>query len=270
MITNIRDIASWYPIIPIVRTSDTQVMEAIPSIVSKIVDANIILHLPAVDRDDTDKPYNINAFKVSITSIAENIAIAHCECSLLSDGYLNINVPVYTSRDAQPSIGTNYIIMTEPENFSETSDTFLEIHPDCITCWQDAPTLTFYNRGEVSSIDGTKDAEGNIVDGQINESQDPYELTTLAFSDGYNVSARHINDTIVFTAGSKYGLGVYTEPPYPEDENIVYTVKSGKGLRSINGITNAVIINSDTNILTTDIDMHEDDTSKLNITLKAK
>ena len=222
----IRDLANWYPLLP---------SGSMPSAAKDVLDVRVIVKLPA-----EDYAYQVNGVaKDMCSAVLDSFSSSVATVSVtLPDGVRQqMSIPVYVGRDAGPAPGGSYVVIAKTQPGVSAVDR--RIHPDCLLFMQDAPTVTFMNRGSVSKIDARPGQHGGRQDGATGDPT-PVSLNPLSFEDGYNVSVSVVDGSLVFTGAAGAGAGVFTSSPYSDVASLATT--PGKGLRSINGKTGDVVI----------------------------
>ena len=212
MISNIKELAVSYPFLP---------LTTVPGALKHIKDVRIIYILPVGDGAATSS-HSLEHY-AELIAITEAVASFRIVCTILNIDE-QVDVPVTTGVDVVP-VANSYIIVDEPVAYTGTH----RLHPDCVLFMQQAPRLSVRERTDVTKNDEATYEEPILIAGP-----------TIAINDGHNVQASGTTAGMRFTGGVGSGKGIYTELPYndvePDD------VKMGHGLKSINGITDAVTI----------------------------
>ena len=224
MLTNIRDLAEWYPFLPYIAgtpVSGTDML-AMLGIARHVLDMKLSIELPQINLEyhaDTPGLYAV------INSISSTVASVDIH---VNDSTRAVEVPVYIGRDTIPE-STSYVVLDE--EIQEVYFTFV-LNPACLSITQKASEIKFYDR-----------TIANTDSGEYCSQQDPVNADELSFTNGHNARVDFLNDALVIDAGAGYGLGIYTDPPY---NNVpTYNIEPSIGLRSLQGATEAEIYSED-------------------------
>jgi len=246
---DIRDLSEWYPLLPGKIGNTTAVETAVDAALSNILDIRITLELLPGNPGPANS-YNYDAIVCRLVRVYRTYEndVEVWKADIKIDGlYIPVNgvltnsgtgqtlvvtLPVYAGRNTLPATAANYLLL---EHFAELDNIEYVIHPDCLTVYQKPPSLTFFERAGVRK----EDRPGNDQATR----KDRVEMQPLSLADGHNVTVELIGDILTFTGDDGVGLGVYTIPPYI-DEDVSYSVSPGKGLRSINGYTDNVTLDT--------------------------
>jgi hypothetical protein len=95
-------------------------------------------------------------------------------------------------------------------------------------------------RGPVNSNDAQPNQAGGRQDGKTRQYPWAASLPKLSFEDGFNVSVSGSDSSLVFTGTAGAGNGVWTVSPFADIPS--WNTNPGRGLRSINGQTGAVML----------------------------
>lgn len=266
MSNTVRELANWYPIIPIPDPSAV-ITPAPYEIARKITDARIRINVKPFATLEY-LAYTQNAVKATIEAIEDDVAEIAVTSSAepdiegaelaTSDGLWHVSmlVPVYEDIDSEPYADSFVIVPNSDITIPEALSGRLVLHPSCIEIRQLPPRLMLFDRGGVYSTDSN--TETHVV---TPVQTVYYASTSPHLVSGHNVSISVDGQALVFKGASAAGKGVYTEPPYV-DPDVTYAVHKGRGMRSVNGFTGNVSIVGDASVLVTtqenegDIEIH--------------
>ena len=206
----LKDLAVSYPFMPEVTTPDA---------LKHIKDVRLVYTLPAVTA--TIGNSHTLTFHASLISINAYEASFQVVCTPFAVDTL-VTVPVYIGVDTCPATNS-YVLVDAAVSYSGTH----KLHPDCLLFLQEAPKLFAVSRLDITKEDVATNVSSNAFGKRIK------------IENGNNVVVTGSSKTLRFTGGVGAGTGVYTSSPWI-DATLV--PDETKGLISINGITNDVII----------------------------
>lgn len=250
MIDYTKDLATWYPLLP---------KEYTPDQLSAIRDIKVQVVLETSDIRDADalnilNHNNIYAILVSLEearvwvgskliSVPLRLQVgvdSNSSTQLNSKTYGTITVAAMLSSGTNDG-GLNGMILAL--NTQLAHDTYY-IHPDCISVYIQAPTLSISG-----SFNNT--SNGSLGTGShISVSKLLVPGSNVYLSDGYNFAIDTSYGLLSFTGGSNLGLGIMRRVPdwFSTDETSIdpetgyFLHPAGEGLRSINGLADDVQI----------------------------
>lgn len=257
MIDYTKDLATWYPLLP---------KEYTPGNLSAIRDIKIQVVLETSDIQDANALNTLDHSNIYAYLVSASEA-----CVLIGGKEFTVPLSIQVGVDSKPPQNLNYktygtitiadTISAASLNTQLSRDTYY-IHPDCISVYIQAPTLTLHGYDYNSSED-----QGTTSDIAISNQLVPGDDVYLY--DGYNFAVDTSYGLLSFTGGSNLGLGIMRRVPawFSTDEESIdpetgyFLHPAGEGLRSINGLADdvqikgmgdAVVIVKTSDLVTTD------------------
>lgn len=237
MSESIRDLAGWYPLLP----NGTTIPDAAKNILDMRVHAMLDPGDFTIHGSGATAVSVARAFLTGMSSSSATVVVRSLPSRWMWDVdsvETTYTIPVYVGRDAVPPPGEPYVVCAATPA-AVTFDPPYEIHPDCLVIMQRSPSLWFMLRGPVSSTDAQPTAAGRI-DGRVDPLPTAATLSKLSFEDGFNVSVSGSESSLVFTGNAGAGAGVWTVSPFNDVQ--AWNTRPGRGLRSINGQTGAIML----------------------------
>lgn len=249
-----KDMATWYPLIPKPVKGNTDTYMDIANALSYIRGLKIFYTIPADRCMNTGTGlFPQTGFYASLESLSnaklhlQSFLIFLTQSLFIGDTY-DVQLQLCSTKDTIPNSGS-YIILEDGAPISEinnilSSSTYY-IHPDCIEIYQEAPKLTLQG-WQSTDKSGISDIACSVEIGSSSNS--------IIVRDGYNCeNGINAGSGLSFTAGAGLGLGIvqypddaydisYEDALYIDPETKMLKNPAGKGLRSIHGFSDDVLI----------------------------
>ena len=234
----LKDMQTFYPFLP-----NPAMYGAVSSAVR---DMRIVVTLPVGDMMGTTNRHNIRAFVKAIDALGATAEVV-VHCNQYSESVISMTVPIVRLFSGVPATGS--WILWKPESLyrmtetdagwdSSTKTSNYEIHPDCLFFMQESPTLRFVYNTSVK-----------VPPGATTTTYPMSGANVINLVGGYNTTATWNGSGVTFYAAENAGdgrLSISTEStttvaPYVVTADVLKEYQ-GYGIRSINGLTDNVVI----------------------------
>lgn len=249
-----KDMATWYPLIPKPVKGNTDTYMDIANALSYIRGLKIFYTIPADRCMNTGTGlFHQAGFYAYLESLSnaklhlQSFLIFPTQSLFIGDTY-DVQLQICSKKDNIPNSGS-YIILEDGAPVSEINNILSSatyyIHPDCIEIYQEAPKLTLQGYRSTDES-GRSDTKCSVEIGS--------DSNSIMVTDGYNCeNGINAGSGLSFTAGAGLGLGIVQYPDdiyYLRDRDALFIDPdtqmlrnpAGKGLRSIHGFSDDVLI----------------------------